>query len=94
MHVILSRFFAHAGIDKEIDSVWQKLTPLEQKEFEEAVKTGRIGHLIAVYTPWWEVSWSDNGVHVYVAISQLQLRFDEREREREGEGEGEGDRYM
>ena len=48
------------GADKEIDSVWQKLTPLEQKEFEETVKTGRIGHLITVHTPWWEVSRSDN----------------------------------
>ena len=46
----------YPSIDKELDSVWQKLTPLEQKEFEESVKTGRIGHLITVHTPWWEVS--------------------------------------
>ena len=55
------RFFCSCALpnhhtDKEIDSVWQKLTPLEQKEFEETVKTGRIGHLLAVRTPWWEVS--------------------------------------
>ena len=36
--------------------MWQRLTPLEQKEFEEVVRTGRIGHLITVHAPWWEVS--------------------------------------
>ena len=52
--------------------MWQKLTPLEQKEFEEAVKTGRIGHLIAVYTPWWEVSQFDNA-YMYVTMQHLAM---------------------
>ena len=42
--------------DREIDTVWQKLTLSEKKEFEEVVKSGKIGHLITVYKPWWEVS--------------------------------------
>ena len=36
--------------------MWGKLTPSEQKEFEDVVKSGKIGHLITVYKPWWEVS--------------------------------------
>lgn len=50
--------------------MWQKLTPLEQKEFEETVKTGRIGHLVTVHTPWWEVRKFDNhSCHSYIVES-------------------------
>jgi len=47
-----------AGLDleKETDVVWQRLTPSERREFQEIVTSGKMGHLLSVYTPWWEVS--------------------------------------
>ena len=45
-----------AGLDlADTEVVWQQLTPSEKKEFQELVKSGRMGHLLSVYTPWWEV---------------------------------------
>ena len=47
-----------AGLDleKETDVVWKRLTPSERREFQEIVTSGKMGHLLSVYTPWWEVS--------------------------------------
>ena len=43
-------------LEKETDVVWQRLTPSERREFQEIVTSGKMGHLLSVYTPWWEVS--------------------------------------
>ena len=45
-----------AGLDLEnTELVWEQLTLSEKNEFQELVKSGRMGHLLSVYTPWWEV---------------------------------------
>ena len=52
-----------AGLDleKETEVVWQRLTPSEQREFQEIVMSGKMGHLLSAYTPWWEVSMGGEG---------------------------------
>ena len=55
-----------AGLDLEdSEVVWQQLTLSEKKEFQELVKSGRMGHLLSVYTPWWEVRVCGCGVRVW-----------------------------
>ena len=55
-----------AGLDLEdSEIVWQQLTLTEKKEFQELVKSGRMGHLLSVYTPWWEVRRCRCGVRVW-----------------------------
>ena len=71
LHLLMHAFNYHHA-DKELDSVWQKLTPLEQKEFEETVKSGRIGHLIIMHTPWWEVSLVIVAVTLFLFEDLLQ----------------------
>ena len=55
-----------AGLDLEdSEVVWQQLTLSEKKEFQELVKSGRMGHLLSVYTPWWEVRVCGCGMRVW-----------------------------
>ena len=63
-----------AGLDLEnTELVWEQLTLSEKNEFQELVKSGRMGHLLSVYTPWWEVRCVGSGceetcVHVHSAL--------------------------
>ncbi|KAL5500280.1 hypothetical protein EMCRGX_G011811 [Ephydatia muelleri] len=41
-------------LDRDLDQVWQCLTPSEQQQFNQLVQSGHVGHLFSLYLPWWE----------------------------------------
>uniref|UniRef100_A0A1L8DCQ2 Putative hit zinc finger family protein n=1 Tax=Nyssomyia neivai TaxID=330878 RepID=A0A1L8DCQ2_9DIPT len=42
------------GVDiNDPESVWSKLTPQEQREFEALVNAGDVSSIVPLYTPWW-----------------------------------------
>ncbi|ELT96294.1 hypothetical protein CAPTEDRAFT_192100 [Capitella teleta] len=49
----LAERIADLDLDDDADLIWQRLTPKEQKEFQEMMKDGRLGNMIETWTPWW-----------------------------------------
>ncbi|XP_060079858.1 zinc finger HIT domain-containing protein 2-like [Ylistrum balloti] len=43
------------GLDLDCDAgaIWKQLTEKERKEFDLMSRDGRLGHLVEVWTPWW-----------------------------------------
>ncbi len=47
--------------------MWERLTVDERREFHHLVQSGKLGHLVDVYTPWWEVSSFNHVVDAVVS---------------------------
>ena len=51
--VDLEERLKNVDINNDTEAVWSALTDSEHKEFESAVKSGEISHVIDVWIPWW-----------------------------------------
>lgn len=41
--------------DTDSELIWNRLTAKEQAQFNQMMKDGRLGNLVEVWTPWWDV---------------------------------------
>ncbi|KAH3827274.1 zinc finger HIT domain-containing protein 2-like [Dreissena polymorpha] len=46
---------AGVDLDGEADKIWSRLTDKEKKEFQSMSLDGRLGILVEVWTPWWDM---------------------------------------
>ncbi|XP_064649656.1 zinc finger HIT domain-containing protein 2-like [Lineus longissimus] len=43
------------NLDMDTDQVWEKLTEAERKEFQSMVEDGRLGNMMELWEPWWNI---------------------------------------
>lgn len=51
----LSERLSGLNLDTDSELIWNRLTAKEQAQFSEMMKDGRLGNLVEVWTPWWDV---------------------------------------
>ncbi|KAK3107832.1 hypothetical protein FSP39_023131 [Pinctada imbricata] len=46
---------AGLDLDNDAEEIWNRLTDKEKEDFQKMTADGRLGNLVEVWTPWWQV---------------------------------------